>query len=313
VLLLERAHGVGGRCATRRLDGQRIDHGPAFLHGRDPAFLAALAAVPVTPLPGWPSAVSGVGQPCQPEAFAPGERRLAFAEGVVAFPRHLASGLEVRLEVAVSAIEPDRGGLKVWTAPDQFLRAGVVVLAVAAEEALALLEPIASPPPDVASARALLGLSRSQACLALLALYPESAPRPDWQVCYPESSTVLQLASHDSSKRPAPARLALMLQAGPSWSRTHLEDPGWPEALLDEAARLFGPWAARPASRYAHRWRHARSDRASELAGPMLLSLPGGGRLGVCGERFAPGGGVEAAWRSGQVMAKRVLSGGAGR
>src|SRR5512139_1455019 len=156
-LVLDRARGVGGRCATRRLEGQPIDYGPAFLHGRDPAFLAALAAVPATPLPGWPSAVSGIGPPCQPEAFAPGEQRLAFAEGVAAFPRHLASGIEVRLEVKVSAVEPDGAGVRVLTAAGERLRAGTVVLAVAAEQALALLDAWPSPPPEVASARALLG------------------------------------------------------------------------------------------------------------------------------------------------------------
>jgi len=312
-VVLERARGVGGRCATRRLEGQGLDHGPTFLHGRDPGFLAALAAVPATPLPGWPSAVSGIGQPCQPEAFHPGERRLAFAEGLVAFPRHLASGLEVRLEATVSAVEPEGGGVRVRLAAGEPILAGTAVLAVAAEQALALLASLPAPPPDVASARAVLGFSQSQACLALLALYPDDAPRPAWQICYPEDSPVIQLVSHDSSKRPAPARLALVLQGRPSWSRLHLEDPDWPQALLDEAARLFGAWAARPAATHAHRWRHARSDRAAELAGPLLLSWPGGGRLGVCGERFAPGGGVEGAWRSGRMMAERLLAAGAGR
>ena len=119
---------------------------------------------------------------------------------------------------------------------------------------------------------------------------------------------MLQLVSHDSTKRPGSAPLALVLQARPSWSRAHLDDPGWPQALLAEAGRLLGPWASRPATTHAHRWSHARSDRSAELSGPLLLSLPGGGRLGVCGDRFAPGGGVEAAWRSGRLMAARLLA-----
>jgi len=313
VLLLERARGVGGRCATRRLEGQPLDHGVVFLHGRDPGFLAALAAVPATARPGWPAEVSGAGQPCQPEAFTAGERRLAFAEGVVAFPRHLAVGLDVRLEIEVTAVEPDGEGVRVRTARGEAHRAPAVVLAVAAEQSLALLSAMPAPTPDVAAARALLQLSRSQACLALLALYPDDAPRPAWQVCYPEDSRVLQLVSHDSSKRGTPARLALVLQGRPSWSRAHLEDPGWPRALLDEAARLLGPWVAQPVATHAHRWSHARQDRSAELAGPLLLSLPGGGRVGLCGDRFAPGGGVEAAWRSGRMMAGRLLAREAGR
>ncbi len=313
VVLLDRARGVGGRCATRLLEGQAIDHGVAFLHGRHPGFLAELRQVPATVLPGWPTAVSGLGQPCQPEAFTPGEQRLAFAEGVAAFPRHLASGLDVRLQVTVSALEAGPGGLLLRTEGGEPHRAGEVVLALAAEQTLRLLATWPAPPPEIASAVALLGFSRSQACLALLALYADDAPRPAWQVCYPESSRVIQLISHDSTKRPAPARLALLLQARPAWSRAHLEDPDWSAALLEEAARLLGPWAGRPASSHAHRWSFARSDRASELAGPMLLALPGGARIGICGDRFAPGGGVEGAWRSGLMLAERLLAAGGGR
>lgn len=311
VLVLERARGVGGRCASRTLEGQVVDYGPIFLHGRDAGFLAALAEVPATSLPGWPAAVSGAGQPCQPEAFTPGEQRLALAEGLAAFPRHLAAGLQVRLEATVSALEPDGDGVRLRMASGPPLRARAVVLAVAPEQALALLEPLPSPSADLRSARALLGLSRSQACLALLALYPEGAPRPAWQACYPEDSQLLQLVAHDSSKRAAPPRLALLLQARPAWSRTHLDDPAWPQALLQEAARLLGPWAASPAATHPHRWRYARSDRVAELSGPLLLPLPGGGRLGLCGDRFAPGGGVEGAWRSGRMLAERLLAAGA--
>ncbi len=308
-LVLERARGVGGRCASRRLEGQVLDHGPTFLHGRDPAFLAALAAVPATRLPGWPAALRGEGQPCQPQAFSPGEQRLAFQEGLNAFPRHLATGLEVRLETDVTGLALQDGRLRLTTAAGERLDTPSVVLALAAEQVARLLETMSSPPPEVLGARGLLALSRSHPCLALLATYPDDAPRPDWQLCYPEQSRALQLVAQDSTKRPAGARLALLLQARPAWSRVHLEDPAWPAALLEEAGRLFGPWAARPSATHPHRWRFARADRDAELAGPMLLSLPGGARLGVCGDRFAPGGGVEAAWRSGRLLAARLLAG----
>lgn len=306
VVVLERARGVGGRCATRRLDGQPLDSGPAFVHGRDPAFLAVVDAVPAARLPGWPTAVEGGGQPCQPTAFEPAERRVAFAEGVNALPRHLAGGLDVRLEAEVTALEAGPGGLRV-RAGGQALEASAVVLAAAPEQSARLLEALPAPSPAVVGVRALLGLARTQACLSLLALYPEDAPRPGWQVLYPERSP-LMLVAHDSAKRPPGARLALVLQARAGWSREHLEDPGWPGALLAEAGRLLGGWAARPAHQHAHRWRHARHDGAALLSGPVLLPL-GAGRLGLCGDRFGPGGGVEGAWRSGRALAARLLAG----
>ena len=115
-MVLERARGGGGRCATRRLEGQAFDFGPTFLHGRDPEFLAALDAVPASHLPGWPAVVEGVGQPCQPDAFTPGERRLAFTEGVVAFPRFLSGGLDLRLGHDIKRLEPAGGQVLLETA-----------------------------------------------------------------------------------------------------------------------------------------------------------------------------------------------------
>jgi renalase len=81
-LVLERARGVGGRCATRRIDGQPVDHGLAFLHGRTPRFLGEFDAVrDATGIPDWPRVREGAGTPCQPVAFDAASRRLAFAEG----------------------------------------------------------------------------------------------------------------------------------------------------------------------------------------------------------------------------------------
>lgn len=308
VTVLERARGVGGRCATWRLDGVPVDLGVAFLHGRDPSFLAALEAVPATRLDGWPAAIHGAGRPCQPDAFQPGERRLAWAEGASAFPKHLARGLEVRLETRVARISRAGAELRLETGEGEAAAAGTAVLALAPEQADALLAAYADPPPEFATARALLGMSRSDPCLALAALYPAGAPAPAWQVSYPEGSRVLQLVSHESTKRAAGGRLALLLQAHPRWSREHLEDPGWPDELLEEAARLLGPWARSPEASRPHRWRHARTDRSGEMAAPLLLRLPGGARLGICGDRFSPGGGAQAAFLSGLALARRILA-----
>ncbi len=308
VLVLERARGVGGRCATRRIEGQPVDFGPAFLHGRDPAFFAELDTIPATALPGWPVAIAGAGRPCQPDAFAPGERRLAFAEGLTAFPKHLSRGLEVRLRTEVGAVEPVGAGVRLRIPGEPPLEAPTVVLALAAEQTNALLGTGPAPPREIASARALLSLSSSVPCLALLAAYPRSVPAPDWHALFPEDSKVLQMVTHDSAKRLSAPMVAMVYQAGPRWSREHLEDADGPTAILAEAERLLGPWAARPTLAYSHRWIWARNERSSQLSAPLLLSLPGGARLGICGDRFAPGGGVEAAWRSGRALAARILA-----
>lgn len=314
-LVLERARGVGGRCATRRVEGQPVDFGVSFLHGRDPAFLAALGEVEARQLPGWPSLVQGAGRPCQPDAFAEGEQRLAFAEGVSAFPKHLARGLDVRTGARVtglSLLAGEGGGVSIALEEGEPVEARDVVLALAAEQALGLLQGLGDAAPGLPAARALLGMSPSHACLTLIAGYAPEVSAPPWEVCYPEGSEVIQLIAHDSSKRERPSLLALVFQAHPRWSRAHLDDEGWPAALLGEAARLLGPWAAAPRLTQAHRWRYARADLGAGFGAPLLCGLPGGGRIGVAGEGFAPGGGVEAAWGSGRVLARRILAEGDG-
>jgi predicted NAD/FAD-dependent oxidoreductase len=310
ITILERARGVGGRCTTRRIEGQPLDLGPVFLHGRSPAFRQALEFVPSKALPGWPEEIRGTGRPCQPEAFTPGERRFAFAEGLSSFPKWLATGQAIQTEVEVTGLEVAGPCIRLQSQEGPPREADTVVLALAPEQILRLLDVSTSfevaAPLAASTLRALLTLSCSEPSLTLAALYPAEVPLPSWHVCYPEDSRILQLVSHDSSKREGPTLRALVFQAHARWSGEHFEDPRWPELLLAEAGRIVGSWAATPLHRHLHRWRFARTDRSGEMAAPLLFHLPGGARLGVCGDRFAPGGGVEGAWLSGTALAKRV-------
>ncbi len=308
-LVLERARGVGGRCATRRVEGQPVDHGVAFLHGSTPAFLAVLRDVSdATPLSPWPRRVDGQGSPCHPDSLRPQEFRLAFQEGVAAFPKHLARGLDVKCEVTVTGVAPHARGWEVST-DRGVIQARTLVLALALEQAVRLLEAPARDLPELAAAVSLLGMFSSTPCLTLLAGYGADTPSPAWDILLPDGAGPLQLISHDSSKRREPAYRVLVAQARGAWSRKHLNDPqeDWGHALLQEMARQVGAWAGRPAWTQFHRWRHARMDLDSRLAQPILLSTPGGGRLGLTGDLFLPGGGIEAAWRSGAELALRLL------
>lgn len=335
VVVLEKSRDVGGRCATRRFapdgtplsgaaadgaggaDGagvaQPVDHGLCFLHGVDPAFLAALDAVDAPARAGWPARVRGSGTPCQPSAFEPDQRRLVFEEGVKAFPRHLARGLDVRFGTRVAALTPRADGTLELAAEDGTRwSAPRVALALPCEQARALVAPHEAASDTLRGAAALLGMLGTLPALALVAGYDAAAtgigPGPPWEMWYPEDSRIVHLVSHDSSKRAAGARLVLVVQAQPRWSRERLEQAPerWVPELLAEVARLAGAWAGAPRWTYTHRWRFARVDAGTELAAPILATLPGGARLGLAGELFAPGGGAEAAFRAGRALAARL-------
>lgn len=310
VLVLEKSRGVGGRCATRRVDETVVDHGLTFYHGSDEALRASLESVGRDDIvPGWPRRVRGNGTPCQPSALREGDWRLAYTNGVTAFPKRLAAGLDVRLNSRVATVEPaaDRWRLAHETGRESTARD--LVLAIPTPQVLRLLGSWRDTPRELESLRALLREIGFVPALTVIALYPAGSPTPDWDMWYPEDSAVLQRVSHDSSKRRRPVRTALVIQAPPAWSRGQWERPEaeWSAAMLDDVGRLAGPWAARPETVQTHRWRFARIGSGGDLSGPMMVALPGGQRLGLAGDGFSPGGGVQAAWRSGRELAQRLL------
>ncbi len=309
VKLIERSRGVGGRCATRRVHGQPVDHGIAFYHGSDRAFFDAVAGSDEDGLiEGWPRNLSGNGHPCQPRAFKPQEWRCAFAGGVNVFPKSIASDLDILRNSPVRSMHAGKGEISLNADGAWAYSAPAVVFATPAIQARQLLAD-AGEEPAVVSARALLEMVGSSSCLTLMAGYTSQAASPEWDICYPEESQVLQLAIHDSSKRKQPRELVLVFQALPSWSKNMLDSPAaeWTHALLNEAGHLFGQWAAEPEWTEAHVWRYARADHGSEFIAPVMFELEGGARLGVAGEAFGRGGGVQAAWSSGARLASRLL------
>ena len=107
-LVLDRGRGVGGRCATRRVeDGIPVDHGVPMIHGRSPELRQLLDALKEPqPLWDWPMRVRGEGTPCQPQAYDSRTWRAAFAPGVRAFAKHLAVGQNIRHRIELHRLPP---------------------------------------------------------------------------------------------------------------------------------------------------------------------------------------------------------------
>jgi len=322
VRVLERARGVGGRCATRRIDDQPVDHGLPYLHGRSETFHAALAGVvSARAREGWPVAVAGTGMPCRPEAFEESDRRVTFAEGVSLFPKHLARGAEVRLNAEVASIElvpASAGAAERWRlrcANGETFEARGVALTMPAPAAARMLRATPGLPEDVAALAPLLDMVRTVPCLTVIARYRDRAPAPAWEASFPREGSALHSILHDSSKRAEGAPLTLVLQARPAWSGRRMDDPAdaWTRALLDEAAALHGAWIASPRTVQSHRWRMARVVAGTELATPLLAVAAGGAAIGVAGDGLHAAGGAEGAYHSGRVLASRLHAVLAGR
>jgi predicted NAD/FAD-dependent oxidoreductase len=306
VLVVDRSDKPGGRCATRTFDGQPADYGPLFMHGDDPGFLAAVGAVPGERLEGWPARVSGRGAPCQPDAFAPFATRLAFTDGMNAFPRSLAEGLSLclRAQAVSGGIEKDAVVLTL-TGGDR-LHARDLVLAMALEQTIPFVRMLGKSDGG-RSSLGVLEMFASIPCLTVIAGYDAGIVLPDWDICYPEDEPALLLMSNESSKRPRASSRVLLFQASANWSMKRLERPKeeWGRELLEIAAHRLGPWAGAPLWTHLHRWRYSRLDKSNELTGPLELKI-GVSRIGIAGELFSPGGGLQAAWLSGDRLGKKL-------
>jgi len=313
VVVLDRARGVGGRCATKTLHGQRVDYGVPFLHGTHPHFLGVVESCSTADpscrlLPGWPHTVDQPRLACQPAAFSSDQRRLAIQEGVSAFPKFLARSLDVRTEVTISLLHAMPGTIEAQATDGRRFRAPRVILALAAPQALRLLEPL-SARLEAADREWINHLSAIQPvpCLTVVAGYNPDSAEPPFEAAYPIDTTILHSLVHDSAKRDSPDWRVLVLQARPRYSTQQLEigEADWTADLVWEAGEVLGSWATRPEWTWPHRWRWARLPAGSgPVAQPAWLQVDGGGELGLCGETFSDSGGVEGAFLSGVSLAR---------
>ena len=299
VLVLEKSRGFGGRAATRRWEGTRVDHGAQFFTARDPAFRQQVDR--------WVE--EGLCFEWCRGFHQWRENRLTAPVGAAAFPRfavrhgmnglgkELARGLEVRRETTVTALRTTGHGWEAVGADGAVYAGAALLLTTPAPQAQNLLLTLDQPPSDLLE---ILRQQRVAPSIAVMAAYPE-AGRPDWNGIQADDTTVGWIGLN-SGKHPAEQGQIVVMHAADgfskAWQDRDLEEAA--DLMVERAAGMGGEWLRRPAARAVHRWRYARplhpappSPFASSVETPGLF-LAGDG-LG--------GGKIEGAWLSGRAAA----------
>ena len=307
--VLERSRGVGGRCATRRIEGQPVDHGVPFVHARSAEFATRLdeLAIPAR-ISGWPRAVREVRLACQPDAFVPGHRRWAYPQGMSVLPKALAAGSDVRLERTVAAVAEHGADLAVSLADGEVMLARHVVLAGSLPQSLRLLGPLM--PACVTGADACAEMQQVQ-CLPVLTViagYALDSPDPGFDAWHPIETTMLQSIYHDSNKRESPRFRVLVMHGRPRFSRERVELPPaeWAAELLWEAGELLGIWAEQPLWSQAHRWGSGRVRVGDQRGGIVACETREGAAAIVIGDAMGSDAGLEGAFFSGLAAAESI-------
>jgi renalase len=299
VVVFEKSRGFGGRLATRRAGVFSFDHGAPYFRARDPEFVTYVADLAargiVAPWRARFAEIDGT----QIDLRATWDEAVAHYVGVPgmsAVGRHMAQGLDVRLETRIVATHADGAGWRLESEGGE--RRGpfdALVLALPAPQALALLPPD-SPLTD--SARA----ARMQGCFALMLGYERALATPfDAALVRGSPLSWISVGQSKPGRDAAPALVALSAN---EWADAHIEDD--PEAvretLLAALASVLSEGVRAASHSALHCWRYANAGRARA----PLAALDAPRRLAVCGDWLVQGR-VETAFLSGSVAARDVL------
>jgi len=295
VRLLERAHRLGGRMASRTEEvadsPHVVDIGAPYFTVRDPGFAAVVdgweAAGLVRP---WTDTFTRSG-PAGETGPVSGPTRWASTGGLRATVEALAAGLDVRLETTVSEVTEN---LIV-----DGENAAAVVLAMPDPQAARLL------PARVAQE---LGVATGESTpvLTVWAAWPHRWWQSFDGIFVADSSVLTWLA--DSGRARADGAAVLVAHTTGAFAAEHLDDPlSAVPRVMDELRHVVGGFHGSvppPLWEKVHRWSLASARRPH----PEPFTLTEGPHpIAVCGDGWGPRSRVEQAWSSGDGLARELV------
>jgi predicted NAD/FAD-dependent oxidoreductase len=296
VLVLEKSRGLGGRSATRMINGSRLDHGAQYFTARDARFQKQVDGwLQQGHVNVWSHGFHRLTEKGL-EAPAQGNPRYVFVNGMNTMGKLLAEGVTVRTQTKVTSVVKQGGGWLVRGEAGETFEAKTIILNMPAEQALALY-------PFEENIRQQLGGVVMEPCFALMLGY-ESTFAPDWQGVLIEVPSAISWVSHDSSKRVDPKETTLIVHSTPQFAREHFdEDPDKvKEQLLETffALELSKTRNLKPVPlswAYLHRWKYALAS--THLDAPFIQQSE---TFYICGD-WCGGARLESAYLSGLALA----------
>ncbi len=290
VVVVDKGPSVGGRLATRRIGGARLDHGAQFftVRGTSLAGLVAASAAEGGPVFEWCRGFGDGGD---------GFPRYATAGGMNALAKWLAAGLECRVGLRIESLGVVDGRWQLGH-DEGGIAARAVVATPPVPQTLALLEAggIALPG-RLAADLAAIGWHATLAALVVLDS-PSAVPEPGGVQL--EDGLFGFVA--DNQQKGVSEVPALTLHAGHDVSGYRWDDP----TVLDDLLRWGRPWlgSATVVEAQLKRWRYA--GPVEPWPEPTVAVEVDGAPLALAGDAFA-GPKVEGAHDSGRAAAAALI------
>ncbi len=310
VTVLEKSAGVGGRLATRRVQGTWVDHGAQYFRVRDQRFGRFVQRLLdngiVQP---WTTPIYHLrGGKLYPPALEDCATRYICPLGMTAIAKFLAVELHKKqrilhnVRITAAAVSGNRWQLR----SDRYevFSADVVVSAVPAPQFLPIFGCALASNPSLLDTVASVQFVPS---LAVMAGYPPEQTVPDsWYAVQSADDPLISWVCLNSQKAGNSVTAPVFVvhsssaYAQQSLEETNLEMAGKP--ILLHLAKLFAKWLETPVWWQVHRWRYALV--AEPLSMACLIAekpLPL-----VCAGDWCGGYNVESAYLSGLTAAEAV-------
>jgi len=281
VRVLDRGRRVGGRLASRTVDGRPVDLGASyFVVGEAAGFAHVVADWEERELARpWTDTFQVIDADGGQRA-KPGPMRWAAPAGLRSLALDLADRLDVEGERTVVSAEPFRvdGG-----------EAGEVVLAMPTPQAARLTGDVPGGSPEW------------DPVIAVVLRWEERRWPADLHGAFADGDADVSFVADDGDRRGDGAPV-LVVHTTADRAHRHLDDPATAIAPVLAATRRMLGIDAEPVAAHAHRWTFARPR---ETTGQPYFRTPG---LSVCGDAWGESAAVRTAWASGDALGRALAA-----
>jgi renalase len=307
VTIVEKSAGVGGRMATRRLQGTWVDHGAQLISVKSDSFgrfvrkLQEKGIVQEWTRNVYQLSSSGL-RPPDADARHP---RYCCPMGMTAIAKSLAIDIPIINNARIVGVNHSDTKWQLVTDRQETLETSAIISTIPAPQFLPLFEEVLTLAPSFLQAVQSVKIAPS---VTIMAGYNASNSVPvEWQAIRCIDDPILDWISYDSSKHLDKAsQPVFVLQSTAEFAKQSMEEPDLEIAgkpLLNQVGRLLEKWLASPEWWQVHRWRYALAEESlgvSCLSTAIPLAL-------VCAGDWCAGKNIEAAYNSGIAAAESAI------
>lgn len=307
----EKSRGVGGRAATRRIEGAAFDHGAQYIKAPTPELAIWLHEFAEPPVdiarPVWTFDRTGTitaGDPAQNS-----DPKWTYPDGITRLARQMAADRDIRFSTRIAKFVQRGEQYDVWDDRGEFVQtADALLITTPAPQGHALVAASMIDENVQASLLHELGQVRFRPCLTITLKYaPVLRPRPWYALVNTDRAHPISWLAYEHVK---PGRATdqhvVIAQMAPQWSQAHWDDET--PAVAAQVARLLSDvlHEALPVPQWWDRqgWRYALPDNGADF--DRLNDTATG--LFFAGDWTAGQGRVHLAIEQGWRVAERIAA-----